>query len=275
MKKTTKSVLFTILGIVGALLFIIAGWMIPIKMLSRQEDSYVLRELKYSIDNAVDDTGTQHELPINEGIVSDSKKADLNMIAYALDFYTQNPDLYVVREPYNNELSMEDADKKAREELEKMILYKILPDVGVNHLQLKSAELRGFSGKEGFSIIGGTAWPSGFWFISFESGSGDVSCSVVCDSQTGIIYSVGFSSDVYTVTDVDCYPMLFRFAAYLGTDGINYICGNKDEYYYVRDEEYGNVYRMCLDKNGGCEMTLSQVEFEIPPEPTNESEKKQ
>ncbi len=257
MSGKRKRLAATLSGIILALAFVFAGLIIPKALLAKQENEYIgKREMNGS-------PTVPAEAPIPSAtrpprLFHSLGPAELHSLVGLLDDYRMGE--LALREPYASELSMEEAADRALDELSALIGYGAVPDLGTARLRLRSAELHGIGSYRRET----DGWPSGLWLLTFEDISGDEKCSIACDSQTGLIFSISFGAEIGGLSAADCYSMLMHYAEYFGLSGYGFICNHGDAYYA---ECSGIVFslRTLADR---CELRLFSIDPSVPL-PTN------
>lgn len=223
MKSRIKTSAATIAGVVFAIVFVCAGLLIPKALLAKQENGFVGKSTTIGTPITTEVVVTPLPTRPPEG----AHELDEDRLYFLVEFMS-GLDLneMPLREPLPQELNMEVAVGKAREELDLMIGYGAIPEIGAARLRLVEARLYGAAGMN--ALVGGAAepeWPSGVWKIDFDDAGGDgLVSSVICDSQTGLILSVWLDKVTDAFSASDCYSFLMRYAEYLGCGGRSFQC---------------------------------------------------
>lgn len=223
MKRSFKNTAATVIGVIFALAFIGAGILIPKALLAEQEAGYIGIKARSGVPITTEGVVT----PLPTRPPEEVHALDETQLYFLVEFMS-GLDLneMPLREPIPQELSMEEAVDKARDEIDLMIGYGAIPEIGAARLRLVEARLYGSAGMT--AVVGGSTepeWPSGVWRIDFDdAGNGELICSVFCDSQTGLILSTWLDkvSDAYSAAD--CYSFLMHYAEYLGCGGSSFNC---------------------------------------------------
>lgn len=188
MKK--HSILTNAVGFLLAIIIVILGIAVPVFLLNKKEAA--IMERTYLIDSASDTTfSNTSDVSLKEQLRPDVMIGALSL--YEKLFIFENGIEDMMRAPFDYELNMEDAVKKARDEIRQLISIGAIPNLPFEDYAFEQAELVSVSGPkpQDMQKTDPTAEPLtklGKWTIVFSDVKSDGQITTICDSVTGKIY---------------------------------------------------------------------------------------
>ena len=227
MKKRGK--LLNVAGIFLAVIIVIAGIAVPITLLNEQEKTLVggIRNAetpnKTIATNVPAQTSSATPSPVpavGSGLLSSDITTDelyARLRAWDMDGYE------TVREPFEDELSMDQVVERIKTDMKKFAERNALPSVIWSSYHFSEAQLVSnavaLPAGTDTNEINGVPLPAnlGRWVITFEDETEGNKLVVSCDAGTGTIYEINFIG----APNVAVSPSgdeLFTFASYYGLD---------------------------------------------------------
>lgn len=179
-----------------AALVVATGITLPGILLKRQEEGILGNKKMFT---------AQEKLPITEQVPDSPQTLPNPQLLYGEELLKRvsvwvNREAEMIREPYHNEMSMENAFFTAKYELQKLMDAEAIPSFQVQEYQLSNARLKAMSR----SFV--SRWEMQLTYM-------DEMVQVEIDAQTGNIYSVALSGHEETEA-YDVKRMAMMFAEY-------------------------------------------------------------
>lgn len=178
------------IGLLLSIIIIVLGLAAPLFLLNKKETTLLKRMF---LVNATSTTTF-----INNPNISTKEQLRPDVIVNELSLYEK---LYIwdngienlPRAPFDYELNMEEAAKKARNEIEHLVYIGAIPKLPFDDYTLQQAELLSVTGQKPKTMQGAdnTIEPLtniGRWSIEFSDVKNDAQITVICDSVTSKIY---------------------------------------------------------------------------------------